>query len=213
MAFRRVRWYRNAAGTARGGARARGIPTLNTRDMVYIALFAALLAALGMFPPIFLPLLGVPITAQTLGVMLAGSVLGARRGGLAVLLFLVLVAAGVPILSGGRGGVGVFVGPSGGFLLAWPVSAFAIGFMMERMWNRLGYINAFVINALGGVFLLYTFGVPWVAFSAEIGLWKAFTGSMAFVPGDIFKAAIAAYVAVTLKRTYPVIGTPSRPAK
>jgi len=185
---------------------------VNTRDMVYIALFAALLAALGMAPPIFLPLLGVPITAQTLGVMLAGSALGARRGGLAVLLFLVLVAAGVPILSGGRGGFGVFLGPSGGFLFAWPVCAFAIGFMVERAWQKLGYINAFVINAIGGVFLMYAFGVPWIAFSAEIGLWKAFMGSLAFVPGDIIKAMIAAYVAVTLKRAYPIIGTQSRAA-
>lgn len=173
--------------------------------MVYIALFAALLAALGMFPPLFLPLLGVPITAQTLGVMLAGSVLGARRGGLAVLLFLVLVAAGVPILAGGRGGIGVFMGPSGGFLLAWPVCAFAIGLMMERTWRRLGYVNAFVINTVGGVLLMYALGVPWVAFSAGIGLEKALMGSMAFVPGDIFKAVIAAYVAVTLKRAYPII--------
>lgn len=182
---------------------------MSTRDIVYIALFAALLAALGMFPPIFLPLLSVPITAQTLGVMLAGSVLGARRGGLAVLLFLVLVAAGVPILAGGRGGFGVFLGPSGGFLLAWPVCAFAIGFMVERTWRRLSYINAFVINAIGGVFLMYAFGVPWAAFSAEIGLWNAFMGSMAFVPGDIIKAVIAAYVAVALKRAYPIIGARS----
>lgn len=185
---------------------------MNTRDMVYIALFAALLGALGMFPPIFLPLLSVPITAQTLGVMLAGSVLGARRGGLAVVLFLTLVAAGVPILSGGRGGFGVFLGPSGGFLFAWPLCAFAIGFMVERTWTRLGYINAFVINAIGGIFLMYTCGVPWVAFSAEIGLWKAFVGSMAFVPGDILKAVVAAYVAVTLKRAYPIIAKPSEPA-
>lgn len=182
---------------------------MNTRDMVYIALFAALLAALGMVPPIFLPMLGVPITAQSMGVMLAGSVLGARRGGLAVLLFLTLVAAGVPVLSGGRGGFGVFLGPSGGFLFAWPLCAFAIGFMVERTWVRLGYINAFVINAIGGIFLMYACGIPWVAFSAEIGFWKAFTGSMAFVPGDILKAAIAAYVAATVKRAYPIIGASS----
>lgn len=183
----------------------KGTQKLKTRDMVYIALFAALLAALGMFPPIYLPLLSVPITAQTLGVMLAGSVLGSRRGGLAVLLFLVLVAAGVPILAGGRGGFGVFLGPSGGFLVAFPVCAWFIGLMVERTWQRLGYVNAFIINAMGGVFLMYAIGVPWIAVSAEIGLWKAFIGAMAFVPGDIMKAAIAAYVAVTLKRAYPII--------
>jgi biotin transport system substrate-specific component len=85
--------------------------------------------------------------------------------------------------------------------------------MVERAWRRLNYVNAFVINAMGGVFLLYAFGVPWVAFSTEIGLWNAFLGSMGFVPGDLIKAAIAAYVAVTLKRAYPIIEARSRTAE
>ena len=85
---------------------------MTTRDIVLIALFAALTAALGLFPPIYV--FAVPITAQTLGVMLAGSVLGSKRGGLAMLLFLVLVAVGAPILAGGRGGFGIFASPSGG---------------------------------------------------------------------------------------------------
>jgi biotin transport system substrate-specific component len=94
---------------------------MSTRDIVYIALFAAIVGALGMFPPITLPLIGVPITAQSLGVMLAGSVLGARRGGLAIVLFLVLVAIGVPLLAGGRGGFGVlFSGRAAVFSSAGP---------------------------------------------------------------------------------------------
>ena len=91
--------------------------------MVYVALFAAVVAVLGLFPPIVLPVVGVPITAQSMGVMIAGSVLGARRGGLAILLFLILVAVGVPILAGGRGGFGVLLGPGGGFLFSWPIAA------------------------------------------------------------------------------------------
>ena len=75
---------------------------LETRDVVFIALFAAILAALATFPPITLPLIGVPITAQTLGVMLAGGVIGAVRGGLSIVLFLLLVAIGLPLLAGGR---------------------------------------------------------------------------------------------------------------
>ncbi|MEL6321465.1 MAG: biotin transporter BioY, partial [Cyanobacteria bacterium J06626_14] len=75
---------------------------MTTRDLVYIAVFAALVAALGLIPPIPLPFIPVPITAQSLGVMLAGAILGARRGACALLLFLVLVAIGFPLLSGGR---------------------------------------------------------------------------------------------------------------
>ena len=85
------------------------------RNVAQIALFAALIAALGLIPKITLAF-GVPITAQSMGVMLCGSVLGARRGSMAVLLFLLLVALGLPLLSGCRGGLGLFVSPSDGFL-------------------------------------------------------------------------------------------------
>ena len=76
------------------------------RDVVLIALFAAITAGLAIFPPLVLPVVGVPVTAQSLGPMLAGGVLGARRGGLSMLLFLALVAMGLPLLAGGRGGRG-----------------------------------------------------------------------------------------------------------
>lgn len=178
---------------------------MSTRDIVYISLFAAVVAALGMFPPIMMPVIGVPITAQTLGVMLAGSILGAKRGGAALLLFLALVAAGAPILAGGRGGFGVFLGPSGGFLTGFPLAAFAIGWMVERSWSRLDVWRGFVINLAGGIVVLYAVGVPWLSLAAEITLWQALVGAAAFIPGDILKAAIAAFVAVTVKRAHPII--------
>lgn len=86
---------------------------MSTRDIVYIALFAAITAALGLFPAFSLPVIAVPITAQTLGPMLAGAIAGAKRGALALVLFVVLVAIGLPLLAGGRGGLGIFFGPSG----------------------------------------------------------------------------------------------------
>ena len=103
----------------------------STRDLALVAVFAALIAALGLAPPLYLFGGSVPITAQTLGVMLAGSVLGARRGALAVLAFLVLVAVGLPLLSGGRGGLGVFVGPSAGSSLGWVLGAWVVGWVVE----------------------------------------------------------------------------------
>ena len=83
---------------------------MNTRDIVLIALFAAIIVVLGLLPPIMLGFIPVPITAQSLGVMLAGCILGAKRGATAVLLVLLLVAIGLPVLSGGRGGLAVFAG-------------------------------------------------------------------------------------------------------
>lgn len=177
----------------------------DTRGIVYIALFAAVVAALGVFPPLTLPLIGVPITAQTLGVMLAGAILGAVRGGLALLLFLVLVAVGVPILAGGRGGFGVLLGPGGGFLLSWPLAAFAIGWMVERRWRNLTVVAAFAINVAGGVLLIYACGIPWLATLGQVPWDKAFLGTLGFLPGDLIKAGLAAFVALTVKRTYPII--------
>lgn len=178
---------------------------MNTRDVVFIALFASIMAALGVFPAITLPVIGVPITAQSLGPMLAGGIIGARRGALSMVLFLVLVAMGMPLLAGGRGGFGVFLGPSGGFILSWIVAAFIIGLLVERFWSKLDYVRAFIVCAFGGILVVYILGIPWVAFAAKISLWVAFTGSLPFIPGDIIKALIASGVIVTVAKSYPVI--------
>lgn len=178
---------------------------MSTRDVVHIALFAALTAALGLFPPVTLPVIGVPITAQSLGAMLAGSILGARRGALAIALFLALVAAGFPLLAGGRGGFGVILGPGGGFLLAWPLSAFVIGLLFERTWNRVNLGLALAYNVLGGIAVMYAFGIPWIAAVAKVSLLQAAAGTLAFIPGDLVKAGLAAALAITVKRSYPVM--------
>jgi biotin transport system substrate-specific component len=183
---------------------------MQTRDIVFIALFAAIIAALGVFPPITIPVVGVPITAQSLGVMLAGGILGATRGGLAVVLFLMLVAIGLPLLSGGRGGFGVFMGPTAGYLVGWAIAAFIVGYLTERMWRRLNYLLAFAICFAGGVVALYATGIPWSAYVAKISLATAFTGSLPFIPGDIVKCFIAAAVMMVVKRSYPIIAPKSR---
>jgi biotin transport system substrate-specific component len=181
---------------------------VKTRDLVHVALFAALVAVLGLLPPLALPFIPVPITAQTLGVMLAGSILGARKALLSLLLFHVLVAAGLPLLAGGNGGLAVYVGPTGGFFVGFLPAAFLIGWLTERAWTRLSVPLAFAINVLGGICVLYAVGIPWLAVAAKLPLAKAALGSLAFVPGDCVKAAIAASAAVTLKRAWPLIQPP-----
>lgn len=176
-----------------------------TRNLTYVALFAALVAALGLFPPLMVPALGVPITAQTLGVMLAGAVLGARRGGLALLVFVVLVAVGLPVLAGGRGGLGVFLGPSGGFVLAWPVAAFVVGWLTERWWRSYTLPRGVAANVVGGILVVYAAGVPYMAAMGDLGLIEAGVGSAVFVPGDLLKAVLAAMAAVGVRRAYPLI--------
>lgn len=173
---------------------------VNTRDLTRIALFAALTAVLGLVPPVNIPAINVPITAQTLGVMLSGCVLGAVRGGLAQALLLVLVAAGFPLLAGGHGGLGSFMTPSSGFLLAWPLSAFVIGGLTHRF-GLTGVVGHVAASVLGGIVVMYAIGIPWVAASVHIDLATAAIGSAAFIPGDLVKAGIAAVVAVGLRRS------------
>ncbi|MEW9668618.1 biotin transporter BioY [Ammoniphilus sp. 3BR4] len=178
---------------------------MKTKDMMYVSMFAAIMCALGFLPPIVLPFTPVPITAQTLGVMLAGGVLGARLGGLSLVIFLMIVAVGAPVLSGGRGGFSVLIGPSAGYLWSYPLAAFAIGYLTERLWDGLNLWKAFAINVLCGILLIYCAGVPVLAMITDISLGKAAITAIAYIPGDLTKAFIAAYVAVKIKNLRPLI--------
>lgn len=181
-------------------------PEMATRDIVQIALFAALVAVLGIFPPLVIPAIAVPITAQSMGPMLAGGVLGAKRGGLALVLFVALVAVGLPLLSGGRGGFGALVGPWSGFIYGWVLAAFVAGWLTERFYARLNFVSAFLISALAGIGVVYAVGVPWFAAMSGIPLREAFLASaISFIPGDLIKAGVAAAVIVTVRRAYPLI--------
>ncbi|AXV14601.1 BioY family transporter [Neorhizobium sp. SOG26] len=181
-----------------------------TRDLVLAALFAAIIVALGLVPPIMLGFIPVPITAQSLGVMLAGVILGAKRGGLAVLLVLVLVAIGLPVLSGGRGGLATFVLPTAGYLVGWFFAAVAIGYCSERFVGRsqsaLVQVTGFFMAAMiGGVVILHGLGILWLAYGTGTGLSTAFLGDLAFIPGDILKAAIAALAGRAVMVGYPLL--------
>lgn len=171
------------------------------RSLSHIALFAALIAVLGFVPQIMLPF-GVPITAQSLGIMLCGTVLGAKRGALAVLLFLVLVAIGLPLLSGGRGGLGVFASPTVGFLIGFPVAAFVAGLVTERMRAPVG-IAAGTGAFLGGVLVLYVFGIAGLSVMLGKSLPEAALMVSAFVPGDLIKVVLAGLVTQSIARMRP----------
>jgi biotin transport system substrate-specific component len=184
---------------------------LAARDLALVAVFAALIAAFGLFGAFYPFGTSVPVTAQTLGVMLAGSILGGRRGAIAVVVFLVLVAAGLPLLAGGRGGLGVFTGPSAGFLLGWVPGAYVIG-QLVALWRR-GFAVAWamIANIAGGIVVIYACGVPVVAIVTDVSLLHALDASAVFLPGDVIKAVVAAVVASGVHRGYPVL-LPGRPA-
>ena len=115
-----------------------------------------MIAALGLVPPIALGF-GVPISAQSLGVMLAGAVLGSWRGAAAVLVVQGVVALGLPVLAGGRGGLGVFTSPTGGFLIGWLPAAFVTGLVVERLRGLSVVWAAGIGSVIGGIVVLYAF--------------------------------------------------------
>jgi len=172
------------------------------RNITLIALFAALVAALGLIPKLTLGF-GVPITAQSMGIMLCGTILGARRGALAVLLVLALVALGLPLLAGGRGGLGVFAGPTVGFLVGWPIAAFVTGLIVERWRSGSLALVASVASVIGGIGVLYLFGVIGMAVMLDKTLIESLALVTIFIPGDVIKAVLAGLITAALAKSRP----------
>jgi biotin transport system substrate-specific component len=171
--------------------------------LALIAVFVGIIAALGLVPGIAIPGVAVPITLQTLGVMLAGAVLGRWRGAAAVVVFLLLVALGLPLLAGGRGGLGVFFGPSAGFLIGFPVAAFVIGWLTERYDAARSLAKGIAVNIVGGIVVLYAFGIVGMSVVGHLPLRQAAAVSMVFLPGDLAKAVVAALVARGVHQALP----------
>lgn len=172
------------------------------RNLVLIALFTALIAALGLLPKITLAS-GVPITAQTLGIMLCGTVLGAKRGAIAVLLFVLLVALGLPLLAGGRGGLGVFFSPTAGFLIGFSIAAFVTGLIVERWRTGSVFVVATVAAVIGGIIVLYVFGIAGMALTLDKSVVEAAALALPFLPGDVIKAVVTGLLTSALMRARP----------
>lgn len=186
----------------------------SSRDLALMATFTGVVAALGLVPAFLPPGFSVPITAQSLGVMLAGAVIGARRGFWSLGLFLVLVAVGLPLLAGGRGGLGVFAQPSVGFLLCYPVSAFVIGWLTERGGPTYRLAWGLVANAFGGIVLLYVAGVAGIVAVTDLSVKAAFVATWIYLPGDSVKVVVAALVARGVHAAYPgLLGGSRRPRR
>lgn len=155
---------------------------------------------LALFARIAIPLPGtpVPVTGQTLGVLLIGALLGSRRGALAMLAYLAEGLAGLPVFaagtsawSAGQLGLPIIVGPTAGYLAAFPIVALLVGWLAERGWDR--RFGTAVMAMLAGEALLYLIALPWLGHF--VGLAQVITLGMApFLPGDLLKVAVAAAV-------------------
>jgi biotin transport system substrate-specific component len=164
------------------------IPRTAVVNIVSVVVGAGVVGALAQ---VSIPLWPVPITGQTLGVLVVASLLGLWRGVSAMVLYAAAGAAGLPWFSDASSGVSVILGPTGGYILGFIVAAALTGWLAQRKWDRkiLGGIVAF----LAGSVSVFALGLPWLA--AVLGLTLEQTlefGLYPFIIGGVIKAVVAA---------------------
>lgn len=176
------------------------------KGIVFSALFAALLVVLS-YVNIHLGFTPVPIAMETFAVMLAGGILGARYGFFSIALVVLLTALGIPLLHG-KGGLGLILGPTGGFIWAFPFAALFIGLIVPRIKSAnktVTFVLTFLTIEIFGSLLLYVTGVPWLAHVANYSLSKALTaGFYPYLPGDAIKAFVATLITLQVRQLFPV---------
>ncbi|MBZ9869697.1 biotin transporter BioY [Mesorhizobium sp. BR1-1-9] len=144
------------------------------------------------------PMVPVPVTMQTFAVTLVGALYGWRLGAITIAAWLVEGAVGFPVLAGGAAGVQHFIGPTGGYLFAFPVVGALVGWLAERGWNGGRGVLAFVAMLLGNLLCL-ALGTAWLA--VIIGAEKAVAfGFLPFVLGGLLKSALGAATLMALPR-------------
>lgn len=188
----------------RKGQRGKGDRDLNAAVMTRAALMAAFTAVAAQ---ISIPLEPVPFTLQVLAVVLTGLLLGPRYGALAMAVYVLVGAIGVPVFAGFRGGLGVLFGDTGGYLLAYPLAA-AVAGLAARSTANAPRRRALAVGLMWGtaaLVVIYTLGATWLAVLAGLSPAAALAaGVLPFVPFDLVKVGLAALVAVAVA---PAIAT------
>src|SRR3954451_6401480 len=176
-----------------------------TTDLALVAAFAALISACAYLGAIPVGGAGVPITLQTFGVMRAGCLLGPVRGFLAVSLYLVLGAIGLPVFAEHSSGLGVFTGPSAGYLYAFPLAAALAGFLVRHLdgTRRTRAVWVFACSLAGSVFLIHPIGILGMKLYFDVSWHEALTYDTPFWIGDLLKTTVVALVAAEVLRAFP----------
>ena len=169
-------------------------PLDSVRTVGLVIVFSLFIAASAQFAIQIGP---VPITGQTFAVLLTGALLGSRLGAAAVIAYLIEGAVGLPFFAaGGAPGLARFLGPSGGYLIAFPAAAFVTGAFAEHGWDK-RYPTAVAAMAIGSAIVFFA-GWAWYAVLTNTPPVAAFQlAVLPFLPGDVIKIALAAAVLPT----------------
>lgn len=177
------------------------------KTIVLCAMFAALCCATA---PVSIPLPGgVPVTLQTAAVFLTALLLGPLYGFVAVLVYVLLGAVGLPVFAGLSGGIGSLVGLSGGFIMSWPFAAALAGFLYYKFGrNEKGlkkYATMIIAMLLGSV-IIYTVGLTQFIFLTKMSISASLAACMIpFIPGDVLKMVLVAIIVPTLERALKIL--------
>ena len=176
-----------------------------SRDIALVAAFAALISASAYIGAIPVGSAGVPITLQTLTVMLAGCVLGPLRGFSAVTLYLALGAVGLPVFAEHSSGIGVFTGPSGGYLLSFPIAAALGGFLVKYVARdrRTRAIVVFFCSLTASVLVIHPLGILGMMLHFDVSFLEAASWDVPFWLGDLVKTSLVAMIAAEVHRAFP----------
>ena len=168
---------------------------MSLRGMIYASLFGAVTAA-GAYLIIPFPL--VPITLQTLFLNLAAALLGGRLGALSQVIYILLGIIGLPVFAGGKAGIGVLIGPTGGYLIGFVVAAYIIGKLIE-MKERAGFVWM-ACSMVAGLVVIYLLGVTQLSIVAKLTVRKAVSvGVLPFLIGDALKIIVATLISVKIR--------------
>jgi biotin transport system substrate-specific component len=165
------------------------LPRAGALENTFLIIGASLVTALAAQVAIPVPWSPVPITGQTFAVLLTGAVLGSRRAFIAQALYLIEGAAGLPVFAGGAGSAAVLLGPTGGYLAAFPLAAALVGWLAGREWDR-RFARMVAAMLLGSV-VFFALGLAQLSrFVPREHLLAA--GLLPFITGDLIKSALAA---------------------
>ena len=172
---------------------------MSVRDICYAGLFAAVIAVMAQ---ISIPMpMGVPMTMQTFAITLAAVVLGSKLSTISSLIYIIMGAVGLPVLANFSGGFDKFVGPTGGFLLSFPLMAFIIGWGAE---HRKDFKGAYVIALIVGTVINYVIGVALFCAVAKASVATGITACvLPFIPTAIIKAILASVIGFAIKTRVP----------
>lgn len=169
---------------------------MKTKDMTQVALMTAVICIVAPLT-IPLPFTAIPFSLTPFAICLISSLLGMKRGGISVALYILIGTVGVPVFSGYQGGFQKLIGPTGGFFIGYLVLALITGFSAERFFGK---IYMYIIGMLLGLTICYIFGAAWFSLQQGVSIKAAFAGAVIpFIPLDLVKVFLAAAFAYPIR--------------